>query len=40
MVRWVVGSILYGGAGRSAVVRAVPHGAMGLRVDPLWWSGT
>ena len=36
MVRWVFGSILYGGAGRSAVVRAVAHGAMGRRIDPSW----
>ena len=36
MVRWVVGSILHGGAGCSSVVRAFAHGAMGRRIDPSW----
>ena len=34
MVRWVVGSILHGGARCSSVVRAFAHGAMGRRIDP------
>ena len=36
MVRWVVGSILHGGARCSSVVRAFAHGAMGRRIDPSW----
>ena len=32
MVRWVVGSILHGGARCSSVVRAFAHGAMGCRI--------
>ena len=27
---------LNGGAGRSSVVRAFAHGAMGRRIDPSW----
>ena len=38
MVRWVVGSILHGGARCSSVVRVFAHGAMGSRIDPSWWS--
>ena len=34
MVRWVIGSILHGGARCSSVVRAFAHGAMGRRIDP------
>ena len=36
MERWVVGSILHGGARCSSVVRAFAHGAMGRRIDPSW----
>ena len=36
MVRWVVGSILHGGARCSSVVRAFAHCAMGRRIDPSW----
>ena len=36
MVRWVVGSILHGGARCSSVVRAFAHGAMGRWIDPPW----
>ena len=36
MVRWVVGSILHGGARCSSIVRAFAHGAMGRRIDPSW----
>ena len=36
MVRWVVGSILHGGARCSSVVRAFAHGAMGRRIDHSW----
>ena len=32
MVRWVVGSILHGGARCISVVRAFAHGAMGRRI--------
>ena len=38
MVRWVVRSILNGGARCSFVVRAFAHGAMGRQIDPSWWS--
>ena len=40
MVRWVVGSIPCGGTGArcSYVVRAFAHGAMGRRIDPMWWN--
>ena len=34
MVRWVVGSILHGGARCSSVVRVFAHGAMGCLIDP------
>ena len=36
MVRWVVGSILDGGARYGSVVRVFAHGAMGRRIDPSW----
>ena len=38
MVRWVVGSILHGGARCSSVIRAFAHDAMGRRID-LSWGG-
>ena len=34
MVRWVVRSILHGGARCSSVVRVFAHGAMGRQIDP------
>ena len=36
MVRWIVGSILHGGARCSSMVRAFTHGAMDRRIDPSW----
>ena len=36
MVRWVVGSILHGGARCSSMVRVFAHGAMDRQIVPSW----